>query len=172
MIYAALMTVLICVCSWLTIPFAVPFTMQTFAVFCAVLLIGGKYGLLSIGLYIILGAAGVPVFSGFQGGIGHILGPTGGYIVGFLFMGLVYLLMEPLIRNRFWMKIIVLTIGLLLCYLVGTLWFSVVMSGRGNDYNLWTIVTICVLPYIIPDMAKMMLAIFICGRVRKLIKID
>ena len=76
--YTALMAVVLCICSWITVPFAVPFTMQTFAVFCSLLLLGGKLGTLSIGVYILLGMVGLPVFSGFRGGIGHIIGPTGG----------------------------------------------------------------------------------------------
>ena len=172
MIFVAIMAAVICVCSWITIPFTVPFTMQTFAVFCTVLLLGGKYGLLSIGVYILLGAVGVPVFSGFNGGIGHIIGPTGGYIVGFVFIGLCWLVFEGIIKNRFWMKVLVLSLGLVLCYLLGTIWFSVVMSTRGSDYSFWTVLTICVFPYILPDLAKMLLAIFIAGRVKKLIKLD
>ncbi len=74
----AMMAVILCVCSWLTVPFTVPFTMQTFAVYCAFLILGGKRGLLAIGLYILLGLVGLPVFSGFRGGPGHLLGLTGG----------------------------------------------------------------------------------------------
>ena len=112
--YTALMAVVLCICSWITVPFAVPFTMQTFAVFCSLLLLGGKLGTLSIGVYILLGMVGLPVFSGFRGGIGHIIGPTGGYIVGFLFSGLFYILCEPLLEKNGKLKIPVLAGGLLL----------------------------------------------------------
>ena len=84
MAYIALMAVVIALCSWISVPAAVPFTMQTFAVFCALLLLGGRRGTFAVALYILLGAFGLPVFSGFRGGIGALLGPTGGYIVGFL----------------------------------------------------------------------------------------
>jgi biotin transport system substrate-specific component len=89
----ALGAVLIIICSWLTVPFAVPFTMQTFAVYCALLLLGGRRGLLAVLLYILLGAFGLPVFSGFRGGIGALLGPTGGYILGFLLCALLFRLL-------------------------------------------------------------------------------
>ena len=81
MIYIALMAVIITICSWISIPGPVPFTLQTFAVFTALLLLGTRDGLISIVVYLLLGAVGVPVFSGFSGGIGHLLGPTGGYLI-------------------------------------------------------------------------------------------
>ena len=80
----AICTALIVVCSWLTVPFTVPFTMQTFAIFFTVCLLGPWQGMISILVYILLGAVGVPVFSGFRGGLDALLGPTGGYILGFL----------------------------------------------------------------------------------------
>ena len=78
MIYIALFGVLIGICSWITIPGAVPFTLQTFGVFLTVSVLGGKRGTSAVLLYIFMGLLGIPVFSGFQGGIGVILGPTGG----------------------------------------------------------------------------------------------
>ena len=86
--YAAVGAVLIAVCSWISIPAAVPFTLQTFAVFFVLSLLGGKLGTLSILVYILLGAAGIPVFAGFSAGLGVLLGSTGGYIAGFLILGL------------------------------------------------------------------------------------
>ena len=172
MAYTAIMTVVICICSWLTVPFTVPFTMQTFAVFCAMLLLGGKLGTLSVGLYILMGIIGLPVFSGFRGGIGHILGPTGGYIVGFLFMGLFYILFEGILEKKPKLRIPVLAGGLILCYLIGTLWFGVVYSTRGSEYGFLKILTLCVFPYLIPDGLKLLLAVFITDRVKKLIRLQ
>lgn len=77
MSYIAMMTVVIAVCSWIYVPSAVPFTMQTFGVFCALGLLGGRRGFLAVLLYVLMGAAGLPVFSGFTGGLGQLLGPTG-----------------------------------------------------------------------------------------------
>lgn len=71
--------VLIAICSWISIPMTVPFTLQTFAVFLAVGVLGGKRGSLAVLIYILLGAVGIPVFAGFSGGIGVLLGNTGGY---------------------------------------------------------------------------------------------
>ena len=166
----AIAAVLIAVCSWITIPSVVPFTMQTFAVFCAVLILGGKDGTIAVGIYMLLGIVGLPVFSGFRGGIGHLLGPTGGYIVGFIFSGLCYMAMESLMEKKKNMKYVALVLGLILCYAVGTLWFGVVMNQKGTAYGAWKILTLCVFPYIIPDLVKMALAVVISGRVKKLIQ--
>ena len=93
MVMTALMAVIITICSWISIPLVVPFTLQTFAIFFALVFLGGTYGTISITVYILLGIIGVPVFSGFKSGIAAITGPTGGYIVGFVFSGLLFLLL-------------------------------------------------------------------------------
>ncbi len=170
--YIAMMAVILCVCSWLTIPFTVPFTMQTFAVYCALLLLGGRRGLLAIGLYILLGLVGLPVFSGFRGGPGHLLGLTGGYIIGFLFTGLGYLLMESKLRSLgFLPRIVLLALDLLPCYLVGTLWFTAVSRLHGSEIGFFGALGLCVVPYILPDLLKVVLAERICARVGKHLKI-
>ena len=170
--YIAMMAVILCICSWLTIPFTVPFTMQTFAVYCALLLLGGRRGLLAIGLYILLGLVGLPVFSGFRGGPGHLLGLTGGYIIGFLFTGQGYLLMESKLRSLgFLPRIVLLALDLLPCYLVGTLWFTAVSRLHGSEIGFFGALGLCVVPYILPDMLKVVLAERICARVGKHLKI-
>ena len=170
--YIAMMAVILCVCSWLTIPFTVPFTMQTFAVYCTLLLLGGRRGLLAIGLYILLGLVGLPVFSGFRGGPGHLLGLTGGYIIGFLFTGLGYLLMESKLRGLgFLPRIVLLALDLLPCYLVGTLWFTAVSRLHGSEIGFFGALGLCVVPYILPDLLKVVLAERICARVGKHLKI-
>ena len=88
--YIAIGAVLITICSWISIPTTVPFTMQTFAVFFVLSFLGGKRGTIAIIVYVLLGAVGVPVFSHFTSGIGILLGNTGGYMVGFILMGANY----------------------------------------------------------------------------------
>jgi len=101
MTYTALFVVVMAVCSWITIPMTVPFTLQTFGVYMTLLLLGGRRGTLAIGIYLLLGTVGAPVFAGFAGGPGSLLGPTGGYLIGFLVMGLCYwLLISLLARGR------------------------------------------------------------------------
>ena len=89
MVYIALSTTIMVVCAFITIPFYVPFTLQTFALFTIIGLFGTKRAFLSVSLYLLLGAVGLPVFSGFQGGPGALFGVTGGYLLGFLLTSLI-----------------------------------------------------------------------------------
>ncbi len=162
MICVALMAVVIALCSWISVPSAVPFTMQTFAVFCALLLLGGRRGFLAVLLYILLGAFGLPVFSGFRSGIGALLGPTGGYILGFLLCALLYWLLEGKVRD-----LIVLIAGNLICYLFGTLWFVYVYSSGGKEIGFGAALMLCVVPYLLPDAIKLLLAFVLARRVKK-----
>lgn len=164
--FTALMTALMAVCAWITVPMTVPFTMQTFAVFMALLVLGGAKGTISIFLYILLGMAGVPVFSGFSGGIGVLAGPTGGYIVGFLFTGVLYWALQKYCKNLK-RKAGVLAAGLCLCYVFGTAWFSNVMNGRETPVGFFQAVGMCVAPYVLPDMLKLLLAVQLSERLKK-----
>ena len=168
--YTAMMTVLICICSWISIPFMIPFTMQTFAVFLSLLLLGGKNGTASIGLYLFMGMLGLPVFSGFSGGIGHLLGPTGGYIIGFLFTGITYTLLERFIDRNPAFRWAALICGLLTCYLIGTLWFVAVYTVNGNGIGFLSTLSICVLPYIVPDCIKIVLAVIFYSKIKHVIR--
>lgn len=168
--YMALGAVIIAVCSWISIPTTVPFTMQTFAVFCILGLLGGKRGTISILVYILLGAVGVPVFSGFSGGFGVIIGPTGGYIVAFVLMGLLYWLIEVLFGTKLYIRIIAMVAGLLVCYAFGTAWFMVVYARQTGPMGLGAALASCVVPFIIPDLIKMALALLISSRVGKYLK--
>lgn len=163
-----MMTALMAVCAWITIPFTIPFTLQTFGVFITLRLLGGRKGTAVIALYILLGIAGVPVFSGFGAGIGVLAGPTGGYIAGFLLTGLLYMAAKPL-RNTRWKENTVLAAGLMVCYLFGTVWFCIVKGNAGNPMGFLQAVSVCVLPYLIPDGLKLLLADQIAARVKKMI---
>ena len=157
------------VCSWISIPAAVPFTMQTFGVFLAVGLLGGRNGTLAVVIYLLLGAAGLPVFSGFTGGIGHLFGATGGYIIGFVFSALLMWLMERLLGRSFKALVASMIAGLLVCYAFGTAWFMVVYARDSGSIGLITALSWCVFPYIIPDALKILLAAIMTRRLRPLI---
>ena len=172
--YMAICAALTAICSWISIPATVPFTLQTFAVFSVLWLLGGKRGTVSVCIYILLGAVGIPVFSGFKGGIGVLLGTTGGYIVGFIFMGLIYWLMESLLGEKPTflgekptLRIAALIIGLVVCYAFGTAWFLFVYARTSGAIGLGTALSWCVFPFILPDLAKMALAVMLSERVKK-----
>ena len=164
MVYIAVFAVLMAICSWISIPTTVPFTLQTFAVFLAVGVLGGKRGSLAVLIYILLGAVGIPVFAGFSGGIGIILGNTGGYIVGFLASALVMWAMEKFLGRKTWVLALSMVLGLFVCYAIGTVWFMVVYSGTSGTVGLMTVLGWCVIPFIIPDLIKIALALVLTKR--------
>ena len=137
--YIAIFAVLIAICSWISIPMTVPFTLQTFGVFMAVGVLGGKRGSLAVLVYILLGAIGVPVFAGFSGGLGILLNNTGGYIIGFLFSALVMWAMESLWGKKPVIQILSMVVGLIVCYAMGTIWFMVVFTLTTGAVGIGTV---------------------------------
>ena len=166
-VFIGIFAALIAICSWISIPTTVPFTLQTFGVFMAVGILGGKRGTLAVLVYILLGAIGLPVFAGFTGGIGILFNTTGGYIIGFLFSALVMWGMEKLLGKKRWVLIVSMLVGLVVCYACGTLWFMVVYMNTTGSVGLATVLGWCVIPFIIPDLVKIALAYFLSERLRR-----
>ena len=169
MVYSGIFSVLLAICSWISIPTVIPFTLQTFAVFLTVLLLGGKQGTIAIFIYLLLGAVGIPVFSNFGAGLGYLLGNTGGYAIGFLFIGLSGWLFEKLFGRKNFSRVTSMILGLLLCYTFGTFWFMNISMNTENAYGLMTTLTMCVFPFIIPDLCKLVLASFISKRIKPML---
>lgn len=168
-IYTGIFAVLLAICSWLSFPTIIPFTMQTFGVFFTILLLGGKQGTIAILIYLLLGAVGIPVFSNLGAGLGYLLGNTGGYAVGFLLIGLIYWLFEKLFGTKPWTQIFSLLTGLTLCYAFGTFWFVNISMNSGSTCEIMSILTLCVFPFIIPDLCKLCLAYILAKRLRPLL---
>ena len=166
MAYIALFAVLMAVCAWITIPMTVPFTLQIFAVFAALVTLGGRRGTYAVIVYLLLGAVGLPVGAGFQGGLGWLLGTTGGYIVGFLCIALIYWLMTAKLGESLPVVVAACVLGLVVCYAFGTAWFLVVYARNSGPIGLMTALGWCVFPYIIPDLVKLALAVFLSRRVK------
>lgn len=164
MVYIAMFAILISVCSWIYIPTAIPFTLQTFAVLCTVGLLGGKRGTLAVLLYIIMGAVGLPVFAGFTGGLGILFGETGGYLIGFIFTALSYALITRLFGKKTLIIILAMIVGILLCYTFGTAWFMYVYMHNTGAVGLAAVLGWCVVPFILPDLVKLALAVIIVKR--------
>lgn len=149
----ALFTALMAVCGWLAVPFGDgAVTMQTLAVFLALGLLGGTWGSVSILLYLCLGAVGLPVFAGFQGGFGVLLGPTGGFLWGFLVAAVAYRLLEKCLP--LWLKLVLCQ---LICYTCGILWYYFAYAQSG----LWAVILKTLIPYLIPDGLKLSLSLFL-----------
>ena len=154
----ALFAAMMALCAWIGIPLGhTVFTMQTFGVLLALGILGGKRGTISILCYLLLGAAGLPVFSGFRGGIGAILGPTGGYLWGFLGTGLTFWLFEK------WSRPLAMAAGIAVCYACGTIWYMTYTGGA-----LAAVLAQTVLPYLIPDAVKLVMALRLTKRLKKI----
>ncbi|MCM1045186.1 MAG: biotin transporter BioY [Candidatus Gastranaerophilales bacterium] len=167
--YIAVSAALMAICSWISIPTVVPFTLQTFAVFLTVGFLGGKRGTAAVVIYILLGAIGIPVFSGFSGGLQVLLGNTGGYIIGFVFSALIMWFMEIMWGRKTWVLNLSMILGLIACYAVGTVWFMTLYMKTEGAIALSTVLGWCVFPFILPDLIKIALASVLVKRLRKVI---
>lgn len=157
----ALFTALMAVCAWLSVPMGdIAFTMQTFGLFLTLGLLGGKLGSVTCAVYLLLGAVGLPVFHGFQGGFGMLLGATGGYLAGFLAAALIYWAVTAAFGQKPLIKGLAMVLGSIGCYAFGTAWFFFAYTG-GSALTLGAVTAKCVLPYLIPDACKIALALLL-----------
>lgn len=169
-VITALMAALIAVCSFIAIPVgAVPVTLQTFAVFVCAGILGKNRGAVSILVYILLGIAGIPVFSGFQSGLSVLTGPAGGYIIGFIPAVFVSGLIMQKTDRKIPFTFASFLAGLLICYICGMLWYVYVFSSGETDFA--SAFAVCIQPYIIPDVIKLILAAVVSQAVRKRMKL-
>lgn len=163
----ALMTAVICILAPLSIPIgAVPISFTNLAVYFAVYLLGTKYATYSYLIYYLIGLVGLPVFSGFTGGIGKAVGPTGGCLIGFFFMAIISGIFIEKFKDSRIMQLLGMVLGTVVVYILGTLWFSFVM-----DKTLAQSFMICVAPFIIGDLVKMIIAMYAGTEIRKRINL-
>lgn len=161
MVLSGLFAALLVICSWISIPVPpVSFTLQTLGVLLALGILGGKWGSVTIAVYLLTGLVGLPVFAGFRGGAGALLDATGGFLWGFLLGGFGYWAAEKL------GKIPAMAVCLLVCYLCGAWWFS----RWAGDVGFAAAVLTCVLPYLLPDALKLALAYTLSRRIGKYVK--
>ena len=156
-------------CAWISIPATVPFTLQTFAIFAALGLLGGKRGTVAVAVYLLLGAIGVPVFAGFSGGFGCITGATGGFIIGYLFaavlVGLLASGTETMPTKRAVVRLTLACVtGMVCCYAFGLVWYMIL---TGTD--LWAGFLACVFPFLPGDFIKIVLAVILIRRLKPVV---
>lgn len=172
--YIALFTVLMAVGAWISIPVPAPlveFTMQSFAIFAALTVLGGRRGTYAVTAYLLLGAVGAPVFAGFHGGPGVLLGTTGGYIIGFWAQALLYWAMTARLGESMPVKVLACILGqLFCCYGFGTAWFITLYAQTTGPISVLTALGYCVFPFLIPDFLKLALALALSRRVEGYLK--
>ncbi len=162
----AMFVALIAICSWISIPvFSFNISLQTFAIFLSVLILGTKRSFLSVLSYILLGIIGVPVFSGFRGGATALLSGTGGFIIGFLFLSLVTGILLKHLPDKNIFKLLSMIIGEIVCFIFGI--GGVLLYLEPDEIIFKEIFSFCVLPFIIPDIIKIILALFVSNSVKK-----
>ncbi len=152
----ALMAAVICVIAPFSIPIgAVPISFTNFILYLSVYILGTKRTVASYIIYLILGTVGLPVFSGWAGGIGKLLGPTGGYLAGFIFMIIICGVFIEVFKNKKILHFAGMVLGTAIAYAFGTLWCSYSM-----DLSLTECFFMCVAPFIVGDLIKIFVAIY------------
>ena len=166
LIYIAMFTAIITVSAQIAITTAIPFTLQTLGVFVTGAMLGWKRGSISVCIYILLALVGVPVLAGFSGGIDKVVGITGGYLFGFIFTTLIVGIMTDLLGKKLWVLVSSMVFGLAVCYLFGTVWFCIVSKTPFLDSLM-----ICVVPYLLFDVLKIVVATVLVNRLDKVVKL-
>ena len=162
--YYAMFAALTVICAQIAIPLPgdVPLSLATFAVMLSGALLGTFGGAISQLVYVLLGAVGVPVFASFSGGLGRLVGPTGGYIIGYILMALVIGLIMTKAKKKFYIYLPAMAAGTIACYTLGTAWY--VFSTKTA---LLPALAACVFPFLPGDVIKMIFASLIACQLQK-----
>ena len=159
MTVTALMTAITCILAPMALPIPispVPISLTNLVIFFMAYILGMKLSVASYVLYLLLGTVGLPVFSGFSGGVGKLLGPTGGYLIGFIFLAAI----SGFFVEKFPTKIYI--IGMAICYIFGTAW----LAGQ-LGMSFVAALGVGVIPYLPGDTAKIIIAIIAGPQIRK-----
>jgi biotin transport system substrate-specific component len=168
MILCALFAALTAILSQIAIPIGpVPINLATFVVFCAAALLGSKLGALSLIIWALLGIVGTPVFSMYRSGLGALMGPTGGYIIGYIPAAFITgLLIEKLNKeNKIFIYPVAMLTGMLTYFILGTAWFM-----YSTSTGLWDALMICVIPFLPGEFIKILAATLISKRIRPMLQ--
>ena len=160
----ALMTAVLCILAPISIPIfisPVPVSLGVLAVYLTAYVLSPLDATISVIIFILLGTFGLPVFSGYSGGLSKLVGPTGGYIIGFLFTVYISSLFIHMKKGIIYDVIGMIT-GLALCYILGTIWFSY-QQGKGFIASL----LLCVVPFLIGDAIKIIVAVILGTQINK-----
>ena len=167
MIFVALFATLMCIGAWIHFPSPVPATMQTFVVMCSLGIMGSSRTFLMLTVYIMLGILGLPVFSGFNSGFGALTGPTAGFIWGFLMGVPIFGIIKKHVKNEKNSLYIGYIIYIIIHYIPGALWYCVFSLGSITFSGLVSSLLVTVVPFVLPDAVKMIVAVITVGKLRK-----
>lgn len=167
LIFASLLAALMAAGAYLAIPVGpVPIVMQNMFVFLAGLLLGGRWGLASVAVYLLTGALGLPVFAGGMGGIGRIIGPTGGYLIGYLPAVFIVGYISEKAAARIGYDVLAMVCGTIVLYACGVTWLKI-LTGM-----TWTkTLTVGMYPFLIGDAIKIAAAALIARALRPVVRV-
>jgi len=158
----ALLAAVTCILGPIAVPVGpVPISLTNLVIYFAIYLLGTRMGTVSYLVYLLIGAAGLPVFSGYSGGLMKLAGPTGGYLIGFIPMAILSGICLERSHGRKWFAALGMAFGTLVAYMLGTVWFVVLMKC-----GVWYALTVCVFPFVIGDAVKIVLALLIGSMLR------
>lgn len=153
----ALMTALLCImapCS-VTLPISpISYSLATLAIYFIITILDMKSSVVCIILYLLIGLIGLPVFSNFGAGLGKLIGPTGGYLVGYIFIALIGGFFTTKFNGKIYMYIIGMILATAVLYIFGTAWY-LILNGEAT---LAIALSFCVFPFLIPDLCKIIIA--------------
>ncbi len=162
MTFCALLCAVICILAPITFAIGpVPITLATFSIYLSATITGAKRSFISTLVYLLLGLAGLPVFSGGAGGFSKFAGPTGGYLIGYLFIALIGGLFADK-TTKSYLIIIGMIIATAVLYIFGTAWF-IKLAACDLKYAL----SVCVLPFLLPDLLKILLAVLAGSMIKR-----
>ena len=164
----ALMAAVMCILGpiSLAIPISpVPISLGTLAIYLASYLLGMKRGTISCLIYLLIGIVGLPVFTGFTGGIGKVMGPTGGYMIGYIFMALICGFFAEKYNGKIPFSFAGMILGTAVCYAFGTAWLAI-----QNNMSFSAALAAGVLPFIAGDLAKIIIVLLIAPQINKRLK--
>ena len=156
----ALMAAVLCIIGPFMIPIGmVPMSLTNMVIYLAIILLEKKRATISVAIYLLIGFVGLPVFAGFTGGAGKLLGPTGGYLIGYLVLSFVA---GTILERKGNLKIVALSTGTLGLYMVGTIWLSV-----QSKLSFMTALSVGVFPFVIFDFIKIGIAVVLGDSIKK-----
>ena len=156
------LTAVTCILAPLSIPIgAIPISLTNLVIYFGLYILGTRRETVSYIVYLLIGLVGVPVFSGFTAGPAKMFGPTGGYLIGFIPMAVIAGIFIEKFGRKLIFSMIGMIIGTAVCYILGTIWFVLVMGKTGDPVSVQAALTACVYPFIGFDIIKMVLAALI-----------
>lgn len=162
----ALTAAFLCVSAPVALPVGpIPLSAASFVIMLCSTLLGAKRGVAAVALYILIGALGIPVFSGFSGGIGKILEPTGGFIIGYLSLSLIIGVLSQKFGEKKWSYPLSMVFGTAVLYITGTTWYVITTAQP-----IAAALAVCVLPFIIGDTAKIAVASLVAPHLGKILR--